>query len=594
MASKTERFGQSSSHVPRTERFQTANSNLGATLRQSASFISGKQVPNYSLLYLDPTIRNQQGTHENIVLPNVTMGRGERCHVRYDDNYGTVSREHASISYGENNFVLNHNPNASNPTFVNGNEVMAPVTLNNGDEIQLSSNGPRLRFMSGETTQAAKMGFTSRLGSAVGQAIRPYKKAVIILSVFLVGALGLGGFSLFQNKQLSSDLKSSSFAIESLNQDISSKSSEITKLESKVKSISNKNSAESRKLAEQLEQSKMELEASRQQLASTQRMQRENQAKINRLEKEKEEALNNEAESTPTPLTTGASLNKPASAPAPAETAAASGDAPKATFSALAGDNVFVLIARSIELMSKAGFKKLDARRLIEGEENDGLWSGVAFLTEDGKLVTARQNIQPWRFYKPESEDFKEFYQAINELETEYGNVNVLFELVGKDGKLQMLETKEVIMNESKDELIEQRVFNSKSKKDKLEVKVSTDQSTNWAYFPIVGTKGNIKVASKKDLKKVQEGDVVNAIGYAVDLAGNVAQNELAPLMMSGDVAFRNQKSNTLEVSKVIFPEGSLGGPVFMNVKNEFKAIGIVGSKSTGITSTIILINNLR
>ena len=167
----------------RTERFNTAGSYFGSTIRQSLNFVSGKSIPTYSILYLDPSKNKSRGAVENIVVPNITIGRGNRCHIRYSDEYGTVSREHASITSGEGGFYLNHNPEASNPTFINGEKISGPTLLHNGDEIQFSVNGPRLRI---NTNQSASGGITARLGRAIGQAVRPYKVPVWVLGVLLL------------------------------------------------------------------------------------------------------------------------------------------------------------------------------------------------------------------------------------------------------------------------------------------------------------------------------------------------------------------------------------------------------------------------
>ena len=156
----------------KTEQFKSAGSNLGRTIGQSLSMITGKDIPNYSLLFLDATLSRKRGEHETIFMPHIVLGRSSRCHVRYGDDQKTVSREHASITVDGSNFVINHNPSASNPTYVNGRAIGGAHHLQNGDEIQLSSNGPKMRF-NASTLKTSTIGLTSRIGQAMSQAVKP-------------------------------------------------------------------------------------------------------------------------------------------------------------------------------------------------------------------------------------------------------------------------------------------------------------------------------------------------------------------------------------------------------------------------------------
>ncbi|MBK8349098.1 MAG: FHA domain-containing protein [Saprospiraceae bacterium] len=189
----------------RTEQFKSAASNLGRTLGQSLSMITGKDIPNYSLLFLDASMNRKRGEHETIFMPHIVLGRSSRCHVRFGDEHKTVSREHASITVDGSNFVINHNPSASNPTYVNGRAIGGAHNLQNGDEIQLSSNGPKMRF-NASTLKTSTIGLTSRIGQAMAQAVKPYKTALWIMGLLLLGALGLAGYNMYQNGQMKEEL----------------------------------------------------------------------------------------------------------------------------------------------------------------------------------------------------------------------------------------------------------------------------------------------------------------------------------------------------------------------------------------------------
>jgi pSer/pThr/pTyr-binding forkhead associated (FHA) protein len=153
--------------------------------------LGGANIPTYTLEYLTPTANNNQGSFETIVVPYVELGRDKKCGVTFGDDTPTVSRKHAAIERkGNDTFIVNLS--RSNPTLVNGRPVENRYFLNNGDEIQLSVEGPRLRF---NTTKAgtAKIGFTNKMNLVMQQAIKPYKTAAIsVVMIFILTMSGTG------------------------------------------------------------------------------------------------------------------------------------------------------------------------------------------------------------------------------------------------------------------------------------------------------------------------------------------------------------------------------------------------------------------
>jgi S1-C subfamily serine protease len=183
----------------KTEQFKSAGSMLGRTIGQSLSMIRGKDVANYSLLFMDPTADRKRGEHQTIFMPHIVLGRSSKCHVRYSDEFRTVSREHASITIDGNRYILHHNPSASNPTYVNGSVVGSSYELQNGDEMQLSSNGPRIRF-NVSTVKTSTIGLTNRIGAAMAQAARPYKRAIAFLTILLIFLISGFGYYAYDQK----------------------------------------------------------------------------------------------------------------------------------------------------------------------------------------------------------------------------------------------------------------------------------------------------------------------------------------------------------------------------------------------------------
>ncbi len=169
-------------------------------LTSGLKFMGGGAVSAYTLEYLSDSKRHRAGTYETIVVPYIEMGRQNSCAVRFDDDLGTVSRKHAAIEKRGNDFVIK-NLSTTNPTLVNGKPVGNEYYLKNGDEIQLSYEGPKMRFNVSDTG-TAKMGMTKRLNLVMQQAVKPYKMAAMGLAAFVIVLAGGGVYGFIQlNKE---------------------------------------------------------------------------------------------------------------------------------------------------------------------------------------------------------------------------------------------------------------------------------------------------------------------------------------------------------------------------------------------------------
>ena len=82
----------------------------------------------------------------------------------------------------------------TNTTLLNGRPIKNEWYLQNGDEIQLAVNGPKLGFIvpSGKKSTVSSIGLTRRLSLFRQQALRPYKNAIAVLSCLLL-LLAIGG-----------------------------------------------------------------------------------------------------------------------------------------------------------------------------------------------------------------------------------------------------------------------------------------------------------------------------------------------------------------------------------------------------------------
>lgn len=133
---------------------------------------------------------HRAGESQEIIVDNIELGRDSHCQVRFDERFKTVSRRHAAIVREGDMWKLV--PISKNATLLNGRALKQEWYLQNGDEIQLSVNGPKLGFIvpTGKKSTVGSIGLTRRLSLFRQQALRPYKTAITVLSCFLVLAVG--------------------------------------------------------------------------------------------------------------------------------------------------------------------------------------------------------------------------------------------------------------------------------------------------------------------------------------------------------------------------------------------------------------------
>lgn len=183
---------------------------------------------------------HKAGESQKIIVDQIELGRDPKCQVRFDESFTTVSRRHAAIVKDGDNWKLVQ-LSKTNTTYLNGRPVANEWYLQNGDEIQLSTNGPKLGFIvpQGDKSLVKSIGLSARLDLFRQQALRPYKRALaIICSIFAV-ALIVGGYFIFQTSQnnvkLNKELKQTNEELEQYKEEAKKASKEYDKMISDLK-----------------------------------------------------------------------------------------------------------------------------------------------------------------------------------------------------------------------------------------------------------------------------------------------------------------------------------------------------------------------
>lgn len=171
-----------------------ATQTIGAGFRA----LGGANMASFSLEFLSQSGTRRPGSTETIVVPYAEMGRDKSCAIRFDSSETTVSRKHASISHENGQYYINP-LSQTNQTVVNGVPINTKTPLSNGSEIQLSSSGPRMRFLASQT-KTSTMRLTQRMQMFAAQSMRPYRTAIISLTLILILSVSGLGYMLYESK----------------------------------------------------------------------------------------------------------------------------------------------------------------------------------------------------------------------------------------------------------------------------------------------------------------------------------------------------------------------------------------------------------
>lgn len=522
----------------------TGQKSLRQTMAQTGKVLFGKQVPNYTLYFIDPTKTKRAGEHTTIVNPYIELGRASNNVVQYGEEFPTVSRKHTSVSF-ENGQVIVVSL-GKNPTYVNGQEVQGKRILNNGDEIQLSSNGPRIRFNS-TPTNTSNMKFTQRMGLMAEQALKPYKQLVAALFILLLAVIGTGlWYGIKTNKELttvSQDLVETRQKADKLNSDLNANKARLQEMEVKGETQSaeyKRLQGYTYKLKQDLDQTKMEL----------------SDITMPPPSDEGGKGL----------VHGGNSLKEPT----------------VSSFNDLPSIDVFFTGATMVEI----AFPGQSLKQIKASDYNqDFLYTGTAFLTKNHELISARHVFQPYRFSQS-----GDIYQIIALYEAMGATITVYFKALRKDGNLAFDFTdKNINYDDSGDITVTLLDKDGKTYPYKKAIPGSSD----WAYITLNNLTGEIEY-NRELSKSLRMGETLHAIGYSYGKMLQPQEGDLIPLYSKATVAQNGLVNHIITVSNRGFGSGHSGGPVFKWVNGKFVVVGIVSAGVGAEIGIIVPVANLR
>lgn len=185
---------------------RTFSQSIGAGMQ---SVMGANDRRYYILEHRVTTKYHRAGESQKIIVDQIEIGRDPKCQVRFDEQFSTVSRRHAAIIREDDNWKLVQ-LSQTNSTFLNGVSITNEWYLQSGDEIQLSTNGPKLLFIipQGDKSLVKSIGMTARLNLFRQQAMRPYKNVIATIAAVLAVCLIAGTFIILRQHNELSQLNS--------------------------------------------------------------------------------------------------------------------------------------------------------------------------------------------------------------------------------------------------------------------------------------------------------------------------------------------------------------------------------------------------
>lgn len=321
---------------------------IGAGMK---SLVGGSGRRYYVLEHKVSSKYHKAGENQKIIVDQIELGRASKCQVRFDESFLTVSRRHAAIVKDGDNWKLIQ-LSKTNSTYLNGHRVEKEWYLQNGDEIQLSTNGPRMGFIvpEGDKGLVKSIGLSQRLSLFRQQALRPYKQAIAALACILVLCIGVGSYFIVKQHDMIEAYRAENIQ---MSQDFKNK------------------------MAEQEERHAQERQERE---AEDQRQQQKHQREIAQVRDETSRAI------------------------AAAEERARQRGVASHGFDAMLseqGINKDVYYLQTIKVVYVVDGQE---HQIMNGQKPYG-WSGTGFLLNDGKFVTARHCIEGWLYIDPTGED---------------------------------------------------------------------------------------------------------------------------------------------------------------------------------------------
>ena len=529
------------------------------------ALMGGAHKQYYVLEHRMSSKYHRAGETQKIIVDQVEMGRDPRCQVRFDDSFTSVSRRHAAIVRDGAGWKLVHLSKV-NTTLLNGRPVTDEWYLQNGDEIQLSSNGPRIGFIvpQGDRSMIKNINFTERFSLFRQQALKPYKQMMVWMSVVFL--LVIGGF----------------IAWSILNQQQNRKTNEM--LAGSIASVSARQDSAGMEAQKQIAAvSSQAQDAAQEAIQANQASQAATSQGISQLRNELvglksdlKTAREEKAESESAKQTVAITEPVAPSASDPVVPAATGMTSYESCF-----PYIYYIQLDKVEHTNKKG--KTEVINIIHR------WAGTGFLLSDGRFVTSRRIIERWYFQVNGNlmdEDMRPLNKAVCNLE----KVVAYFTAYSSSGDALTFTSDQFTCDRSADNYTVLRgPLGGLVKGARLRIAPSNG-GKDWAYFQ-TAKKGGLKFDPSKSAS-LGRGIPLTILGFPAEVGINSASG---PVYGSGVTANSGLDRGDIMTTNTSFEIGGSGAPVFaVSETGEYEVIGLISAMAEGQRGVVVPIAAVR
>lgn len=485
------------------------------------SVMSGNNRRYYMLEHKVSSKYHKAGETQRIIIDEIELGRDPKCQVRFDENFETVSRRHAAIVRDGDNWKLIQLSH-TNSTYLNGKRIEKEWYLQNGDEIQLSTNGPKLGFivLQGDKGLVKSIGLTARMNLFRQQALRPYKKALTILACFIVICVVTGIYFTWSQHNKISQIKSE-YMVASAEFENKLKQTDQLRLQDSIRYA--------KEFAEQKKEFAKQIE--------------ENNKKMERVIEEARRRSGN----------------------------ATSGISAMLEEQNIFDDVYYMETEKVVCIMDGTEYE-------IEGYG----WSGTGFLLDDGRFVTARHCVEGWLYQYPE--EFTQPVQCAILASTypQQVKIKAYFKAVSRNGLIFDFTSDDFVVNNSMD--IKMEVGTDESGNTlyfTFPYPLLPDWpdemwGTDWAYTTCtMGKKGKLEADAdlSRNLLPMQK---LIVLGFPVGIGVQDGNDLVEPITSELVTSRRGLAKNGCILHSSGTDYGNSGGPIFTIKDDKLVVIAIV------------------
>ncbi|WP_293740762.1 FHA domain-containing protein [Parabacteroides sp. ASD2025] len=529
------------------------------------ALMGGAHKQYYVLEHRMSSKYHRAGETQKIIVDQVEMGRDPRCQVRFDDSFTSVSRRHAAIVRDGAGWKLVHLSKV-NTTLLNGRPVTDEWYLQNGDEIQLSSNGPRIGFIvpQGDRSMIKNINFTERFSLFRQQALKPYKQMMVWMSVVFL--LVIGGFIAWsilnqQQNRKTNEMLAGSIASVSARQD-----SAGMEAQKQIAAVSSQ--------AQDAAQAAIQANQASQAATSQGISQLRNE--LVGLKSDLKTAREEKAESESAKQTVAITESVAPSASDPVVPAATGMTSYESCF-----PYIYYIQLDKVEHTNKKG--KTEVINIIHR------WAGTGFLLSDGRFVTSRRIIERWYFQVNGNlmdEDMRPLNKAVCNLE----KVVAYFTAYSSSGDALTFTSDQFTCDRSADNYTVLRgPLGGLVKGARLRIAPSNG-GKDWAYFQ-TAKKGGLKFDPSKSAS-LGRGIPLTILGFPAEVGINSASG---PVYGSGVTANSGLDRGDIMTTNTSFEIGGSGAPVFaVSETGEYEVIGLISAMAEGQRGVVVPIAAVR